>query len=183
MRPPGGSQTRPSSERLRQAIFNVLRHYRWPESTNIIDQSTVVDLFAGTGAWGIEALSNGASAAWFVESHPLALKSLQANLTIASRCYESQRLEVPEIHLVRRDAAVAYRKLPSTRLLFCDPPYDSGWFEKVLQFEAEHGRIVSNGLLIYEAREKEALPGETPTLRLFDTKIYGDSAVHFFVKL
>src|SRR5262245_35293569 len=81
---PKGHQTRPSSERLRQAIFNVLRHFRWnppdsEENHTILDQAVVADVFAGTGAWGFEALSNGAKEVWFLESNALASKSIQEN--------------------------------------------------------------------------------------------------------
>lgn len=180
---PTGKQTRPSSERLRQSIFNVLRNFRWSETDASIAQgAVVVDLFAGTGAWGIEAMSNGAAEVWFVEQHSQALVSLQENLNIAVRCFEAQNLEVPKIHLLRADAAQCYRKLPSTRLLFCDPPYDKGWFEKVLHLEQTEERIEKGGLFIYEASSKEKAPASPSNLRQFDHKIYGDSAVYFYIK-
>jgi 16S rRNA (guanine966-N2)-methyltransferase len=186
LRSPRGDQTRPSSERLRQATFNVLRNFRWQSESqsqsSILEGAPVVDLFCGTGAWGIEALSNGAAQAWFVESHPGTLKTLQDNLNIASQCFESQELVVPEIHLFKRDASLAYPKLPTVRVVFCDPPYDKGWFEKVVKLEASYGRIEPGGLLLYEARGKEAVPEVPSCLKLFDSKIYGDSTVHYFVR-
>lgn len=181
LRSPSGNQTRPSSERLRQGTFNVLRHFRFQDS-NIVDGALVVDLFAGTGAWGIEALSNGASEAWFVESHHLALKALQDNLAKTVQCFESQSLEAPKLEVLRRDVAQAYKKLPATRLMFCDPPYELGWFEKVIRLESVENKIEKGGLLLFEADESETVPSNSGSLKLFDTKIYGDSAVHFFVK-
>ncbi|MBI3543026.1 MAG: RsmD family RNA methyltransferase [Deltaproteobacteria bacterium] len=83
----------------------------------------------------------------------------------------------------QRDALAAYKGLPQARVVFCDPPYDKGWLEKIVAAEAAAGRIVEGGLFLYEARDKEALPAETPTLRHYDTKNYGDSSVHYFVKL
>src|SRR5687768_4879943 len=91
LRSPTVSTTRPSSARLRQGIFNVLRHFRWQDST-ILDGATVVDLFAGTGAWGIEAMSNGATEVWFLESNPSTLRVLQENINTAVRSFESQNL-------------------------------------------------------------------------------------------
>lgn len=183
LRSPSGKQTRPSSERLRQGIFNVLRHHRWQESSPIMESAVVVDLFGGTGAWGIEAMSNGASEVWFVESHPLALKALQDNLNIAVHGFESQQIEVPKIHVLRKDAAIVYRKLPEARVIFCDPPYEQGWFEKILQLEESSGKLVKDGLFLYEAASKEEVPQDLKTLKHYDTKNYGDSSVHFFIKL
>lgn len=181
LRSPSGKQTRPSSERLRQGTFNVLRHFRFGDS-NIVEGATALDLFAGTGAWGIEAMSNGAAEVWFVESHPSALKTLQDNLNIAVRSFEAQGLEPPKIHVLRRDISLAYKKLPQTPLIFCDPPYSQGWFEKVIRLEKTDQKVLTGGLFLYEAEIKEEVPADTSPLRLFDTKIYGDSAVHFFVK-
>lgn len=181
LRSPTGKQTRPSSERLRQGTFNVLRHFRFGDST-ITQGATVIDLFAGTGAWGIEAMSNGAAEVWFVESHPLALKTLQDNLNIAVKSFESQSLEPPRIHVLRRDIELAYKKLPATPLVFCDPPYEQGWFEKVIKLEKASAKVMTGGLFLYEAEIREQIPKDTSPLRAYDTKIYGDSAVHFFVK-
>ena len=196
LRSPSGTQTRPSSERLRQGMFNVLRHFRWNPANepaagaaedSIITNAIVVDLFAGTGAWGIEALSNGADEVWFVESHHLALRTLQENIIIASDCFKSQDLPVPAMHVLRRDVESCYAKLPPSRVIFCDPPYEQGWFEKVLALEATHDRLVVGGLFLYEAAVKEPVPvvavGLKHHLKHYDTKIYGDSAVHFFVKV
>jgi 16S rRNA (guanine966-N2)-methyltransferase len=187
LKTPGGTQTRPSTERLRQSIFNVLRHFRWPPGQNggaVLEDAVVIDLFAGTGAWGIEAMSNGAGEAWFVESGAGAMRALETNLRTAAKCYDSQGLAVPRMELVRRDVAAAYRRLPEARVIFCDPPYEKGWFEKVLELEAVDPHVAVGGLFIYEARADEPVPdGGRALLRLFDSKIYGDSAVHFFVKL
>ncbi len=188
LRSPSGKQTRPSSERLRQGTFNVLRHFRWftadvQTEDCIVTNAVVIDLFAGTGAWGIEALSNGAAEVWFVESHALALGALQENLAIATDCFKSQKLSIPKMQILRRDVEAAYGKLPQSRLIFCDPPYEQGWFEKVLRLEAAESRLVVGGLFLYEAAVKEPVPTVDAGLKHYDTKIYGDSAVHFFVKL
>ncbi|MBI3557149.1 MAG: RsmD family RNA methyltransferase [Deltaproteobacteria bacterium] len=190
LRSPAGKQTRPSSERLRQGTFNVLRHFRWSPGNaeakveaSIVSNGVIADLFAGTGAWGIEALSNGASEVWFVESHALALRTLQENIITASDCFKSQNLQCPIMHVLRRDVESAYGKLPQCRLIFCDPPYEQGWFEKVLRLEAAECRIQVGGLFLYEAAVKEPVPSVDAGLKHYDKKIYGDSAVHFFVKM
>lgn len=179
LRSPTGNQTRPSSERLRQGTFNVLRHFR---EVSVVDGKLIIDLFAGTGAWGIEALSNGAREVWFVEAHKLAQSTLEENVNKAIQSFKSQHLEPPVTQIVRQDVSVSYKKLPVADVIFCDPPYESGWFEKVMRLEQTQSRLAANGLFLYEAEVDEPIPQDIAPLKLFDTKIYGDSAVHFFVK-
>ncbi|MBI2607127.1 MAG: RsmD family RNA methyltransferase [Deltaproteobacteria bacterium] len=196
LRSPQAPGTRPSGERLRQALFNVLRNFRWGGST-ILDAAAVIDLFAGTGAWGIEAASNGAGSVAFVESSKPVLRVLKHNLEIAARCFEKQGLELPGMSVVKQDVVAAYAALPLARVIFCDPPYEKGWLERILELEARHHRIEAGGLLLFEAAAREKGP-EKPSdepdpsrasdlpararLRAYDRKNYGDSAVHFFVK-
>lgn len=180
---PHGKQTRPSSERLRQGTFNVLRHHRWNGEQSILSDALVIDLFAGTGAWGLEAVSNGAREVCFVESHPSTLKTLNENLDKATHCFRAQELESPMLRVVKRDALSAYDGLPETRLIFCDPPYEQGWFEKILRKEDQSHRLVPQGVFLYEAASKEEIPSGLTSLKHYDTKNYGDSSVHFFIKL
>lgn len=182
LKAPKGAQTRPTSVRLRQALFNFLNH-----STRIpsLQGATVLDVFAGTGAFGIEALSHGASEVWFVENHPQTLKILKENLSKALHALQSQGY-TPQIHLLELDAPKAYSKLPEAQVIFCDPPYAKGWVEQILEQESRVSRLTKDGVFIFEAHSKEKLPDlETlpnPSLKCLETKIYGDSAVHFFVK-
>ncbi|MEW6056227.1 MAG: RsmD family RNA methyltransferase [Bdellovibrionota bacterium] len=178
---PRGSQTRPSTERLRQATFNILRHYRWHDGA-IVEGAKVIDLFSGTGAWGIEAISNGAAEVWFVESHALALRTLHENLKVVAANLQTQGFPVPALHVIKKDVGHAYQKLPEARVVFCDPPYEKNWAEKVLDLETRYNRIEQQGLLLFEAGVKESVVSQDPRIRHFDTKIYGDSAVHFFIK-
>src|SRR3989338_5868539 len=157
LRSPQAPGTRPSGERLRQALFNVLRNFRWGSST-ILDAAAVIDLFAGTGAWGIEAASNGAGSIAFVESSRPALRVLKHNLEIAARCFEKQGLELPEMRVVKQGVEVVYAALPLARVIFCDPPYEKGLLERILELEARHHRIEAGGLLLFEAAAREKGP-------------------------
>lgn len=143
LRSPVGKQTRPTGERLRQSLFNVLRHY---SSEPILEIGPVIDLFAGTGAWGIEAISNGAQQVWLVESHPLALKTLQSNIEIALNSFKAQNLDLPVIKVLPQDVSRAYPKLPDAAVIFCDPPYEHDWFERVLELEDQFHRLRRGGL-------------------------------------
>ncbi len=109
--PKGRSTTRPTSDRVREAIFSMLGD---------LHEARVLDLFAGTGALGIEALSRGASRAVFVERHPAALAALQANL-------RALELDEPEAEVRRGEALVALRsareRAETYDLVLIDPPY------------------------------------------------------------
>jgi 16S rRNA G966 N2-methylase RsmD len=89
---------------------------------------------------------------------------------------------LPEIHLLRQDVAKVYNRLPESRLVFCDPPYERGWFERIFELERKFSRVRPDGLLLYEAAGKEPIPADISPFSLLDSKIYGDSTVHFFVK-
>ena len=108
---PVQGRTRPTAARVREAIFNILGA--------AVAEARVLDLFAGTGALGIEALSRGAAAAVFVEDHPEALKGLRRNLETLGLVERSQVLPLPVAAALRKLAA---RGEPFD-LVFLDPPY------------------------------------------------------------
>jgi 16S rRNA (guanine966-N2)-methyltransferase len=177
---PTGDQTRPTGERVRQAIFNVLRNHL------TFEDETVLDLFSGSGALGVEALSNGASSVVFVESHRNALVALDSNIAAMQHSFKSQNLSLPKTEIIKRSVDEAYPLLPKAQLILCDPPYEKGWFEKILQLEDQCDRLDPGGILVFEAATEEKIPERTAVaaqkLEHLNAKIYGDSAVHFFVK-
>lgn len=112
---PEGTSTRPTTDRVREAIFNALG------SAGLIDGALVADLFAGTGAVGIEALSRGAARCTFVERDRTALRALEDNLEVLDLGDRSR--------VMRSDAAQAAATL-DVDVLFVDPPYDfTAWDE------------------------------------------------------
>ncbi|MPY94276.1 MAG: 16S rRNA (guanine(966)-N(2))-methyltransferase RsmD [Acidimicrobiia bacterium] len=114
---PPGSRVRPTSDRVREAIFNALG------SLDAVDGARVVDLFAGTGALGIEALSRGAAHVTFVDADRRAIDAVRENLAVTDVGGEAVVLAADAIeHLRRLGPGARYD------LAFCDPPYDfAGW--------------------------------------------------------
>ena len=140
MKSPGSDQVRPTSDRLRETIFNILLH----AYGNPVERANVIDLFAGTGAMGLEALSRGAGFALFVERAAPACAILRANVrTLGLEC---------AARLLRRDA----RKLgiapegEKYGLIFLDPPYGRGLVPPVLAALQDGGWLAKNALLIIE---------------------------------
>lgn len=124
LRAPAGTATRPTSDRVREAIFDVLG------SLGAVEGSRVVDLFAGSGAMGIEALSRGAERAVFVDAAPGALAVVRANLAMLG--LESQAT------VVRADVLSWLGRTGDTAgavadLAFCDPPYDFDRWDALLE--------------------------------------------------
>jgi 16S rRNA (guanine966-N2)-methyltransferase len=121
---PVGGTTRPTTDMVREAIFNSLR------AMDVLDGAVVIDLFAGTGALGIEALSRGAARCTFVEKDPKALRTLRENiaaLAIGERCA-----------VVPADVMTIAPSLGSADIVFADPPYEfDQWEVLVGQLDAQ----------------------------------------------
>jgi 16S rRNA (guanine966-N2)-methyltransferase len=111
---PAGATTRPTADRVRQALFDMLWHAPWA-GREAIEGAVVLDAFAGTGALGLEALSRGAAAAHFIENDRAALAALRANI---ATCGEAARCRV-----LTGDATKPPRALQPCTLVFLDPPY------------------------------------------------------------
>ncbi len=167
---PPDDRVRPTSDKVRQAIFNILGHNDFGFE---LEGAKVVDLFAGTGALGLEALSRGASFALFVddsaESRALIRTNVEAlNLTGATKIW-------------RRDAADlgpqgAGAGGPFT-LAFLDAPYRKGLSEKALASLAAGGWLAPGAIAIAETAADETL--SVPVgYRLFDSRSYGETAIH-----
>jgi 16S rRNA (guanine(966)-N(2))-methyltransferase RsmD len=163
-----GRHIRPTADRVREALFNIL-NLSWEERD-------AVDLFAGTGGLGIEALSRGASRVVFIEQHPRALAVLEKNvsaLDLGASC-EILRMSVEE------GVRVLHRKQQTFDVAFLDPPYGSGLAESALQALARSAIMRSGGVIVAEHHCREAIPDRCGTLALSDRRRYGETAISFF---
>jgi 16S rRNA (guanine966-N2)-methyltransferase len=166
-----GQDIRPTADRARQAVFNILEHgIAW---TGFSDCG-VLDLFAGTGAYGLEALSRGARRATFVDSDPAALLGIRRNAAALG--------EARSIVLLKLDAS---RLPPPARIIgapcalaFLDPPYESGLAVPALQAAASHGWIESGAIAVVEVGAREPL-APPPGYTVEDERIYGAARIVF----
>lgn len=156
------SVTRPTQDKVRQAIFSALGE--------AINGVRVLDLFAGTGAMGLEAFSRGAASVCWVESNARAAALLQK--TVRSLCPEAGRvIPVEALAYLRRSEGVA-----SFELVFADPPYDRGWQEKTLPLLMAGSIVAPRGVIVFEMSAEED-PVPTPGwVRIWD-RVYGDTRV------
>lgn len=166
---PAGTRTRPTSDRVREALFNILHH---GISGFKMEEARVLDLFAGTGALGIEALSRGANFCLFVEDDADARGIIRENIETLGLTGATK--------IWRRDATKLGTAAPMQpfRLLFADPPYGRGLGEKALDAALDGGWLAKDAVCVLEERAdiEIALP---PALVLLDSRTYGDTAIHF----
>jgi 16S rRNA (guanine966-N2)-methyltransferase len=168
---PEGRTTRPTSDRAREAVFNILQHAGWaPE----LPGARVLDLFAGSGALGLEALSRGAEFCLFVETDEAARGAIRDNVE-ALHLYGCTR--------VHRRAATDLGPRPSSagapfNLVFLDPPYAKGLGEKALAELVAHGWLKPGAALVFERGEGEP-PVAPAGYDLIDERKYGPAQVLF----
>jgi 16S rRNA (guanine966-N2)-methyltransferase len=156
---PKGLDTRPTSDRVREAAFNLI---------GPVDGAVVLDLFAGSGAMGLEALSRGAASAVFVENDRDACRTIQRNV---------EKLRVTGANLVQRDALQALATDSRTYdLILCDPPYGYADHDRLGPYLAR--ALAPDGLLVFESgtRDEPAVVG----LRVRISRTYGSARLTLF---
>jgi 16S rRNA (guanine966-N2)-methyltransferase len=145
---PPGSSTRPTADRVRQALFDMLMHAPWG-GRDAIEGAQVLDVFAGTGAFGLEALSRGAAHATFIELNRAALDVLRANI---AACRAQDRSTVLAFD------ALATPPGEPTSVVFLDPPYRQDLVPRALARLRDVRRLAPNALLIAETARDEPPP-------------------------
>ena len=168
---PEGQGTRPTSDRARQAVFNVLEHAAWAEP---LDGMRVMDLYAGSGALGFEAISRGAAFALFVETDEEARGAIRENADAYGVMGRSR---------VHRRSAIDLGSRPGSDgeafdLAFLDPPYRKGLGEQTLARLLEGGWLKPGALVVFE-RGSDEPEIDTPGYRRLDARDYGAARVLF----
>lgn len=164
-----GYALRPTSDRLRESLFNILGP--------TVEGATFVDLYAGTGAVGIEALSRGARAAIFVEQHAPAALLIRRNLASLGIKSGAEILSVDVLRGLERLEARGVH----ARFIFLDPPYAATEeYERVLEFLGESALVAPRGRVIAEHLRKRALPERVGELELARVVEQGDAALSFY---
>lgn len=163
---PDGRDTRPTADRAREALFNILAHSPLVD----VDEALVVDAFAGSGALGLEALSRGAAHAWFIENHAGALTALKANV---DDLREGERATI-----LRADATKPPPAPQPCTLALLDAPYERGLSEPCLAALAARGWLAPDALAVVEVAAREAFVPPTG-FTLVNERTYGAARLLF----
>ena len=167
---PKGHSTRPTSDRTRQAIFNVLEHADWAPK---LEGARVIDLFAGSGAMGLEALSRGAAFCQFVERDEAAAAAIRTNIASLGLTDRSA--------VDRRDATrlgVRAAGGPEADFAFADPPYGEALGEAALAALIAGGWLAPNAVVVLEQGWRDAGP-DLPGYHRLDERLWGAARVRF----
>ena len=171
LKAPEGQNVRPTSDRTREAVFNILAHGIDGFS---FQEASVVDLFCGTGALGLEALSRGAGHATFIDSDRASLALAKAN---AATLGEWRNVTLLKIESKRLAPPPLAAKAPC-QLAFLDAPYNQGLTQPALLALSNKGWLEAGSVVVVEVAEKELL--EPPrSLEVLDERTYGAARVVF----
>lgn len=156
-----GMNIRPTTDRVKESIFNLIWEY--------VPQSTVLDLFAGSGALGLEALSRGAGRAVFVDADRASIDVVKKNVATLrfEACAEIRNIGYAEFFGSSKE---------SFDIIFLDPPYNKGFIEPVLEDIDRNNRLTENGIIVLESDSTD-MHGQIGSLEVIKQKKYGRSYV------
>ncbi|MCI0489154.1 MAG: 16S rRNA (guanine(966)-N(2))-methyltransferase RsmD [Blastocatellia bacterium] len=171
LRTPKGLTVRPTSDRMRETLFNIL--------ASEIEGSRFLDLCAGSGAVGIEALSRGAARAVFVDLSRRSCAVIEENL---AQLGISQGTDI-----INRDAVAAIKRVAAESepfdIIFFDPPYESELYLQAMKLIASSGILADEGVVIVEHRAKTAPESEYGNLRVYREVRQGESSLAFYARI
>jgi 16S rRNA (guanine966-N2)-methyltransferase len=163
LKSPKGAQTRPTTSMLREAVFNICAGW--------IENARFLDLFAGSGAMGLEAVSRGASFVTFVEKEAKAVQCIRENVSLLA-------IE-PQVQILAMEVKRALMQLMSSYdLIYIDPPYEKE-VSVLIELILERGLLAPHGLLFLEERFQAKIP-TFKSLELIDSRKYGIAHLHRF---
>lgn len=162
-----GITTRPTLNRIRENLFNIIR--------DRLPGSKVLDLFAGSGAIGLESLSRGASESTFVELDKGAFKILKENIL------KTENLDKSKIF--NGDFRVFLKRCNDKYdIIYIDPPYHINAYEEALSLIGTRDLLLADGIIILEAKKNTSLPSEIIDFKCYRDVIYGNTIIKFYNK-
>lgn len=165
---PEGKDVRPTSDKVKESLFNIL--------LSKIPEAYVLDLFAGSGNLGLEAISRGAKGCIFIDKSKDSIKTVYSNIKLL-KCEEY-------CEVYNNDAFSALEILDKRKLkfdiVFCDPPYHKEIIQKVLKSLLKTDIIKENGIIVTEHDIKDLLPQKLEKLIMYRSVKYGNTALSFY---
>ena len=166
LKEPAGNDIRPTTDQVKESVFNILQFD--------IEGRTVLDLFAGTGQIGIEALSRGAGNAVFTDASGAAVKLIEENLRLTGFSQKARA--------IRTDACAFLETCGKFDIIYIDPPYKSDMYEKVLKRINEFDILKDNGIIVCESTYGTPMPELGGGYEKVKEKKYGKIAITVYTK-
>ena len=168
LKTPSGLSTRPTTDRVKETVFNILRPY--------IANAKVLDVFSGSGSLGAEALSRGAANAVFIEGDRACAGIIKENLQ------KTRLIDKARIIAFRMEDAIPILAKEGTKfdLIFMDPPYNRNFIDKTLHLLLENDIMVVSGIIAIEHHRDETALERFETLELVRQEKYGETCFSFY---
>ena len=161
LKTPKGQETRPTADRIKESLFNIL--------AGDVYEKMVLDIFAGTGNLGLEALSRGAIGAVFVDQSSESIKVINENAIHTKLADKAE--------IIRGDVFATMQKLERSghifSLVFCDPPYNKDLCQRALSFLDQSKLLAEDALVVIEHAREDELDMAFSTLQLLRNQVYG----------
>ena len=169
---PRDKSTRPLKDIVKESIFNLIQHSK---KINVnVENSLVLDLFSGTGSFGIECISRNSKKVFFFEKNPNAIKILEKNLNLLKNIdsYEIYKKNIFDFFLSDRNLDLKFD------IIFIDPPYKEEKINEIIELILKKKILSQNGILIIHRHKKDKIK-LTKKLIIFETRTYGISKILF----
>ncbi|HEY5583917.1 MAG TPA: 16S rRNA (guanine(966)-N(2))-methyltransferase RsmD [Ruminiclostridium sp.] len=166
-----GLSTRPTADRVKENLFNIIAPY--------IEDASVLDLFSGTGSLGIEALSRGARSVFFSDQSEKSVEVIKKNLE-NTNFFDKSEVSLGEAKLILKKLSQLSKKFD---IIFLDPPYKNGIVPKMLCDLEINGVLEDKVLIIAETDIEDELPDEIGTLIVSKKQIYGKTKLTFYKRV
>lgn len=168
---PEGNEIRPTSDRVRESVFNILEHRDWgPGGLSVVAGARILDGFCGTGALGLEALSRGGAHATFMDKNRVALALCRQNLDALG--------ERSAAYVLQGDCLKPVSPPEACGLVLLDPPYKAGLAAPALSALRDAGWIAAGAICVVET-EAGGIPDFPEDFEKLDSRKYGAARVHF----
>lgn len=158
-----GTTTRPTTDRVKESIFNLIQFY--------VQEARVADLFAGSGALGIEAASRGAMSVVLVENFRKCHEAIEYNI---------QKTGLENVTLMKSDVLSAIGRLDECDLIFMDPPYSQDFIVPVMNQISAYDVLSEDGRIVIEHSKNDVIPNKIGKYVMVKQKKYGISLVSIF---
>ena len=169
---PVGMQTRPTADRVKEALFSII------SSRHDFEGAWILDICAGTGGLGIEALSRGAVSCCFIEQDRTVVQVLKQNLTTSGFTGKSECIALDALKGLQQLS----RQGKIFDIVFFDPPYASNLYSSIIEALNSLSLLSDEALLVAECSSRTPLAERYGTLVRVDRRVYGDTALEFFVR-